>query len=114
MKSIILFIGEEAGFFARICGFLRENGFYVESAANGPDGVRRALSLRPDLILLDPDLPDAQSYDASFWLAYMKGTRRIPVLPLAPATGGPAGAVPRTLSPEKLLRRISGALGVRQ
>lgn len=32
--------------------------FQVNQAANGADGVRKAIDLRPDLILLDVDLPD--------------------------------------------------------
>lgn len=69
--------------------FLSENGFEVESADNGKDGIKKALCLRPDLILMDYNLGDMNGHDAAFWLDYMKGTRIIPVVLLSAIGGDP-------------------------
>jgi DNA-binding response OmpR family regulator len=53
----ILIIEDDADITAIESDFLRISGFDVEIAANGKDGLRRALSKEFDLILLDLMLP---------------------------------------------------------
>jgi CheY-like chemotaxis protein len=49
-------------------------------ATNAPDGVALAKSVRPDLILLDINLPGPQGFDALEQLKNDKRTRKIPVI----------------------------------
>ena len=44
---------------------LEKSGFAVESAVDGPAGLVRAASLRPDLILLDIQLPGMDGYEVA-------------------------------------------------
>src|ERR1700683_724336 len=55
-------------------------------AMNGRDGVRAAIDLRPDLILLDNRLPDATGSEVLQDLASSSATAAIPVVILS---GGP-------------------------
>ena len=55
-------------------------------AMNGRDGVRAAIDLRPDLILLDNRLPDATGSEVLQELASSSVTAAIPVVILS---GGP-------------------------
>lgn len=40
-----------------VCRYLRAAGFTVDEAPDGPDGLRKAETLRPDLVVLDRMLP---------------------------------------------------------
>jgi two-component system OmpR family response regulator len=42
---------------------LEFNGFDVESASTGRQAVERALELRPDIVLLDVELPDLDGFE---------------------------------------------------
>lgn len=49
---------------AKILGvFLNAGDFNIEPCANGKDAARLYLSLKPDIVLLDLDLPDMDGYD---------------------------------------------------
>jgi twitching motility two-component system response regulator PilH len=38
-------------------GMLEKNGFEVETAENGTEGIERAKALKPDLVLMDVVMP---------------------------------------------------------
>jgi diguanylate cyclase (GGDEF)-like protein len=52
----------------------------VNFALNGADGLARARSIRPDLILLDVDMPDMSGYDVIRLLKAADETADIPVI----------------------------------
>jgi len=119
----ILIIEDDWNFQSLMSVFLCENGFEVESAANGKEGLKKALCSHPDLILMDYDLGDMHGHDAAFWLEHMKGTRLIPVLLLSGMAGnlevvdslrrrpGCRGVLSRAMSLEEILARITETLG---
>lgn len=57
-----------------------EAGFSVETAETGEEGLKKALSSRPDLILLDYTLPDINGDEVCRRLKKEKTTQTIPVL----------------------------------
>ena len=57
-------------------------GFRVATAINGLDGLVKALSLRPDVIVMDLAMPDLDGLDCTRQLAYSADTREIPVIVL--------------------------------
>jgi two-component system copper resistance phosphate regulon response regulator CusR len=57
---------------------LTENGFAVEVAAHGEDGLRQALAGAPDLILLDVMLPERDGW--SILSALRQAGRQTPIL----------------------------------
>jgi PAS domain S-box-containing protein len=61
---------------------LRAEGFVVHEAATGEDALREA-KLRPDLVILDVRLPDANGYDICRRLKADSKTAGIPVLHLS-------------------------------
>ena len=123
MRKILL-IENDTGFLSQMAAFLRENGFDVEAAGNGAEGIKRALSSRPDLVLVGNCLGDMAGSDAAFWLGNMKRTRFIPVMLLSatarssdPADGFKKhlvykGVLSKAQPLSKILGRICSVLGI--
>ncbi len=61
---------------------LARRGFNVELALDGKAGVEAALSHRPDLILMDMELPVLSGWEATQRLKSNQETRGIPVIAL--------------------------------
>ena len=62
--------------------YLQFSGFRVAEARNGNEAVTQALSLRPDLILMDLSLPGMDGWEATRVLKADDRTRHIPVVAL--------------------------------
>lgn len=69
-------------------------GMEVFEACDGPEGLRRAREVKPDVILLDMMLPGMDGFATLAWLRDDEATATIPVIFLTAKTLGPkAGAV---------------------
>ncbi|GAB4060740.1 response regulator [Uliginosibacterium sediminicola] len=60
--------------------FLSHNGFTVVTAENGEEGVAKAKSEQPDLILMDVVMPGINGYQATRTISRDEQTRSIPVI----------------------------------
>lgn len=85
----ILSVEDDPDFQHLISIALRNQGYDVHYAFTGPEGHEKALSLNPDLILLDMMLPGMNGPEVIARLKKNKATKDIPVIVL---TGYPAGA----------------------
>jgi twitching motility two-component system response regulator PilH len=61
-------------------GMLEKNGFEVETAENGTEGIERAKALKPDLILMDVVMPGLNGFQATRQLTRDPETSEIPVI----------------------------------
>jgi CheY-like chemotaxis protein len=61
---------------------LLQAGFRVATAINGLDGLVKALSVRPDVIVMDLAMPHLDGLDCTRQLAASSSTRDIPVIVL--------------------------------
>jgi twitching motility two-component system response regulator PilH len=61
-------------------GMLEKNGFEVETAENGTEGIERAREMKPDLILMDVVMPGLNGFQATRQLTRDAETREIPVI----------------------------------
>jgi len=61
---------------------IKSRGYDFHSAKNAEEGLQMAVSLRPDLILLDLGLPDADGQTLSVWLKGEESLKSIPILAL--------------------------------
>ncbi|GMQ89030.1 MAG: twitching motility response regulator PilH [Gammaproteobacteria bacterium] len=61
-------------------GILEKNGFEVETAENGTEGIERAKELKPDLILMDVVMPGLNGFQATRQLTKGPETSNIPVI----------------------------------
>lgn len=57
-------------------------GFDVTVARNGEEGVAMATDMRPDLIVMDLDLPVLNGWDATRRLKAQSATKAIPIIAL--------------------------------
>jgi diguanylate cyclase (GGDEF)-like protein len=99
---------------------LREEGLHVEHQLTGEDGLRHAIEVRPDLILLDIELPDLNGFEVCRRLKERAETRTIPVIFLtgqsdteAKVRGLDLGAVDYVIKPfdeVELRARVRAAL----
>jgi two-component system, cell cycle response regulator DivK len=59
---------------------LTSNGYDVIEADNGVDGVNAAETFRPDLILMDIQLPGIDGYEATRRIRANSETRKTPII----------------------------------
>jgi two-component system phosphate regulon response regulator PhoB len=81
-KPTILIIEDERALVEVLTYNLRKEGFEVTSATDGQDGLRRAQTTLPDLILLDLMLPVIEGLEVCRVLKSGARTRDIPLLML--------------------------------
>ncbi len=79
MKKILLI--EDAFTFSSLLGVsLKNRGYGVEIASDGVEGLRKASEYRPDLIILDVNLPTLSGFDVAKRLKENADLKGIPVV----------------------------------
>jgi len=78
----VLSVEDDPDFQHLISHILRNQGFEVHYAFTGPEGFEKAVSLNPDLILLDMVLPGLNGVEVVKQLKKQKATRDIPIIVL--------------------------------
>ena len=63
MPQTILVIDDSPDIHALLAARLRPENLDLHAAIDGPEGIRKARELQPDLILLDVDLPEMSGYE---------------------------------------------------
>jgi two-component system, OmpR family, response regulator CpxR len=113
----VLVVDDDAGLCELVTLFLAREGFATSRAANGAEGVERALAENYSLIMLDVMLPDADGFDV---LGRIRQQSRTPVLMLT-ARGdthdrirglelGADDYLPKPFDPAELVARIRAIL----
>jgi DNA-binding response OmpR family regulator len=76
-------VDDDAGSRSMYGAFLSAAGFRVDYAADGREGLCKALSISPDLILLDLHMPRIDGWEVMRWLKDKeRRTSRIPIIAL--------------------------------
>ena len=70
--------------------YLRHRGFRVATAVDGSQAIQYAVTVRPDVIIMDLAMPNMSGVTATQWLKSHPRTRGIPVMVL---TGYPYEAI---------------------
>jgi two-component system response regulator CpxR len=117
MDQRVLLIDDDAELCALVTRFMAGEGFAVDAATNGRQGVMRALSGDYKLILLDVMMPDMNGFDV---LRRIRAESRIPVLMLTArgdtldrVLGLEMGAddyLPKPFDPPELAARVRAIL----
>ena len=61
---------------------LEAEGYVVEEAPDGLTAIKMAVAKRPDLILLDINLPDIDGYETTARLRQIEGVAGVPIVAL--------------------------------
>lgn len=95
-------------------------GYTITEAQDGETGVKLAAELRPDLILMDVQLPLIDGYEATRQIRANPETRHIPIIAVTSyalsgeetkaADAGCDGYVAKPFSPRKLLALVNELL----
>jgi putative two-component system response regulator len=122
--SRILVIDDEPDNLSILAELLEKQGYTVLFALDGTSGIQRAVSGRPDLILLDVKMPGMDGFETCHHLKTSDITRDIPVIfmtvmsdTVAKVNGFECGAVDYITKPiafEEVLARINTHLTMQQ
>jgi DNA-binding response OmpR family regulator len=121
--ATILVVDDEPDLVLTIKNRLEWNKYKVETAADGAEGLEKAESVRPDLILLDCNMPVMSGLDMLELLRKNKKLKKIPVMMLTAVSEtydidtasilGVAGYVTKPFNFTELLDKISDILDKR-
>lgn len=84
--SRVLVIDDEAPLTTLIGRFLENDGFQVQAATSGTEGLHKAVTTHPDLIVLDIMMPDIDGYEVCRRLRADPRTARTPIVVLTART----------------------------
>ena len=82
MKKKILIVEDNEQNMYLATYLLTQNGYEVISADDGYEAIDKAISERPDLILMDIQLPDLDGYKATKRIKHIPGYKDIPIVAL--------------------------------
>lgn len=80
MRKVILVIEDQEDNRRIMRDLLTSKGYEVIEALNGLDGVKTAEASRPDLILMDIQLPGMDGYEATRRIKANPEIRKIPII----------------------------------
>jgi two-component system cell cycle response regulator DivK len=121
MTKRILVVEDQEDLRGVLRDLLTKSGYDVAEAADGPDGVAKALSERPDLILMDIQLPGLDGYETTRQIKSDPKLATTPIIAVSSfamkgdeekaRAAGCDHYVTKPYSPLRLLRIIRGFLG---
>ena len=121
MTKRILVVEDQEDLRGILRDLLTGSGYEVAEAADGSDGVAKAKSVRPDLILMDIQLPVIDGYEATRLIKADPNLAATPVIAVSSfamkgdeekaRASGCDSYVTKPYSPLQLLRLIQGFLG---
>ncbi|MEI8175803.1 MAG: response regulator transcription factor [Candidatus Omnitrophota bacterium] len=80
MKKKILVVEDEPDLVVMLKARLESEGFSVESAGDGIEGIKKAKKIHPDIILVDFRMPKLDGYSMAQRLKEDDGTTGIPLI----------------------------------
>lgn len=80
MKATVLVVDDDPLFRQMVRDTLQAEGYEVQEAVDGLDGIEKAERLHPDVILLDIIMPGLEGFDVCRALKANPATKAIPVI----------------------------------
>jgi two-component system cell cycle response regulator DivK len=120
MGANILYIEDNPGNRMLVRRILEAEGYTIREAIDGPAGLEMAAQERPDLILLDINLPEIDGYDLARRMRAMPNLDGVPILAVTANVmqgdkertieAGCNGFIPKPIDVDKLPQQIKAAL----
>jgi CheY-like chemotaxis protein len=79
-RPLVLLVGHGDDVRSAVAAVLHLEGFSVEQARDGREGIERAVSSAPDIILTDLAMPDMDGWEMIKRLRRDHSTRHIPII----------------------------------
>jgi len=122
MSATILYVEDDPHNMRLICRILEQQGFRMVKAINGTEGVQMATQEKPDLILMDINLPDIDGLEATAQIKANPDLQSIPVIALTAhanygdeeraLAAGCDGYIAKPVSRRKLTKQITQHLNI--
>jgi len=109
-QPLILIVDDELSFLEIFRAKLSEAGFRVETASSGREGIEKAKTLKPNLILLDVKMPEISGAEVLFKIKEDPAIKDIDVVFLT-NFGDPRAEIAETQDVEVKFSKESGAKG---
>ncbi len=119
--ALILVVDDSPTLMSATCKILAAAGHEVIQAGGGYEGIEKASSGKPDLILMDVVMPDINGFQATRKITTNPDTKHIPVIILTTKDQetdkvwamrqGATDYIVKPPSKEELLSKINSALG---
>lgn len=106
MSKTILIVDDNSAIRSLLRSLLEQAGFQVCEAENGTSGIEQALQLRPDLILLDFDMPGMNGVEAVPILKHH--LPEIPIILFTVHTDDIGKHIQRAFNIEKVISKSDG------
>ena len=87
MAKKILVIDDDPTFLKMVQPFLTSHGYFVATAVDGEQGIEQLKAQKPDLIVLDVQMPKMNGYTFIFELKKICGPKIIPIIVLTAKEG---------------------------
>ena len=88
MPKIVLIVDDDQHLREILAAMLRFSGYETSEAATGTEAVSKAISEKPDLILLDIELPQMRGPDVARAIRNNPTTAHIPIIGCSAFFGG--------------------------
>jgi CheY-like chemotaxis protein len=118
--DLLLIIEDNAQNFYLMRFLLEKGGFAIEGAEDGPEGIQKALALKPGAILLDIQLPGMNGYEVAGELKRHPELDGIPIIAVTSyamagdrdriLAAGADGYIEKPINPETFVSEIRGYL----
>ena len=119
-KGTIMVVEDEVDILELLRFNLAKEGYHVEYSANGKDGLKKIMTLQPNLVILDLMLPDLDGLEICREMKASPNTKHIPIIMLTAkgeeadiVTGLELGAddyITKPFSLRELIARIKAVL----
>jgi len=119
MKRILVVEDNETNFYL-ISFILEKKGYEVIQAKSGEEGVEVAIKEKPDLILMDIQLPGIDGMEATRRIRNSKANSKVPIVALTSyamagdkekaLAAGCTGYIKKPINPETFIAEIEGYL----
>ena len=120
MGADILYVEDNPGNRMLVRRILEAEGHSIREAVDGPSGLEMAAQERPDLILLDINLPEIDGYDLAKRMRAMPNLEGVPILAVTAnvmqgdkertMAAGCNGFIPKPIDVDKLPQQVKAAL----
>lgn len=97
------------------------NGFAIETARTGLEGIAKIAAKRPDFVLLDIQLPDIDGFEVLRRLRDDEATRELPVIAVTSyamagdrsriLAAGCTGYIEKPIDPERFISQVKQVIG---
>jgi len=115
MKRILVIEDNEQNLYL-VNFILKKNGYEVIEARNGEEGIRMAIQERPNLILMDIQLPDIDGMEATRRIRASEADGKVPIVAITSyamtgdreraLTAGCTGYIEKPIDPETFMGEV--------